>query len=395
MGAVCSCREGYSLNGDKKTCADINECTNGDLPCAQQCENLEGSYRCSCFVDFALTADKKSCKSIGKKMYLIYSAFDTVYRFRPHLKKMLSANNSKILGIDYNLAKKLLYFTVEDRDVLYELNWNTSRLDFVKNIGNPTQVAVDWITDNVYLIDRSTAIRICHMENSVCITLIQFTQGEHIKSLAVDPLNHRLFYSVIKTFELSMPETTIYMHNLDGTKKKMLAKNPFYVSAITCDFHKERLYYVGLDTKSVWTIKYDGSDKHLLFERIEFITRPIQINLFESQLFILNSGSNIVAKCSLYGDKECSPFALNVNQPENLLVVQKSRQKIIENACAKKKCQTICTPSDMEGKCICDFGHTVGADETCNNLVSFCVFLLFLRFDKNLCFLGINTSNFP
>lgn len=369
-GAVCGCSEGYTLNADKKTCSDINECKNGAVPCAQLCENLNGTYRCSCFADFALRSDKSSCKSIGAKMSLFYSAFDSIYRLRPHLRRLLSANNSKILGLDFNLAKKLIYFTVEDREVLYEFNWNTSHLGYVKNIGTPTQIAVDWITDNIYLIDHAKAIKVCHMDNTVCITLIEFTNGEHIKSLAVDPLNHRVFYSILKTYDLAMPETTIFSHNLDGTKKQMIAKNSFFVSAMTCDFYTERLYFVGFDTKTVWSIKYDGTDKRLMFHKNEFITQPIQINLFESHVFVLNRGSNVVAKCAIYGDKECTQLKLNVNQPENFLVVQQSRQKMIESKCSINRCKGICTPSDVEEKCICDFGQLVAADEACSNTVN-------------------------
>lgn len=62
----------------------------------------------------------------------------------------------------------------------------------------PTEVVIDWITDNVYFIDKSVAIKVCHIEKRNCIALIGLKQGEHIKTVAVDAFRHRLFYATLK-----------------------------------------------------------------------------------------------------------------------------------------------------------------------------------------------------
>ncbi|XP_055304750.1 putative vitellogenin receptor [Sitodiplosis mosellana] len=367
-GPVCACHDGYSLNPDKKSCSDINECTSGHSPCAQKCENTFGSYRCSCFSGFALSTDKMSCKSTNSKMFMFYSSFDTIYRLdHIFLTPIKSTNDSKIVGLDMHFDKKMLYFTIEDSGALYEFNFTQdgAAVNTVTNIGMPTHVAVDWITDNVYFIDKSVAIKVCHMENRKCITLIEFKEGEHIKSLAVDALHHRLFYVIVKKFEFTMPESKIIAHGLDGSHKQMITKDSFFVPSITCDFYTERIYYVGLETKTIWSVRYDGTGKQLMIARNEFITRPIEITLFESHAYVSNAGSKIIVKCPMYGDRRCQQFPLNVNHVDNLVIAHKSRQKSTENLCANNKCNTICTPSDMGAKCICDFGQSVGAGVEC------------------------------
>lgn len=46
----CQCRDGYTLNGDGKTCKDINECAlDLDNVCPEDgtvCHNTVGSYKC-------------------------------------------------------------------------------------------------------------------------------------------------------------------------------------------------------------------------------------------------------------------------------------------------------------------------------------------------------------
>ncbi|XP_053373366.1 uncharacterized protein LOC123544865 [Mercenaria mercenaria] len=57
----CSCREGYTLNGDKSTCTDIDECA-GWTTCSQNCVNTYGSYRCSCNTGYSLLTDGYTCQ---------------------------------------------------------------------------------------------------------------------------------------------------------------------------------------------------------------------------------------------------------------------------------------------------------------------------------------------
>ncbi|KAH8419443.1 hypothetical protein KR009_000051, partial [Drosophila setifemur] len=56
-GAVCSCFDGFRLDGDQRSCADIDECQE-QQPCAQLCENTLGSYQCQCHADFMLRQDR-------------------------------------------------------------------------------------------------------------------------------------------------------------------------------------------------------------------------------------------------------------------------------------------------------------------------------------------------
>ena len=67
----CSCKRGYRLGSDGKTCRNINECVE-QKPCDNTngiCKDILGSYQCSCKAGYRLLPDKKSCS--GKSVCYI------------------------------------------------------------------------------------------------------------------------------------------------------------------------------------------------------------------------------------------------------------------------------------------------------------------------------------
>ncbi len=56
----CSCRAGFFLKGDGRTCGDINECSLEQV-CQHSCINNHGSFSCECNSGYTLNADRTTC----------------------------------------------------------------------------------------------------------------------------------------------------------------------------------------------------------------------------------------------------------------------------------------------------------------------------------------------
>uniref|UniRef100_A0A8C2I4K8 Fibrillin 1 n=1 Tax=Cyprinus carpio TaxID=7962 RepID=A0A8C2I4K8_CYPCA len=63
----CSCRRGYALMPDLRSCTDIDECEDSpDICHGGQCTNIPGEFQCLCFDGYMSSEDMKSCLDVNE-----------------------------------------------------------------------------------------------------------------------------------------------------------------------------------------------------------------------------------------------------------------------------------------------------------------------------------------
>ncbi|KAH9488405.1 Fibulin-2 [Bulinus truncatus] len=69
-GGGCACKSGYEVSATNTLdCIDINECTSGNKPCSQACQNTVGGFKCSCYAGYKLGDDGVSCTKCNPPYY--------------------------------------------------------------------------------------------------------------------------------------------------------------------------------------------------------------------------------------------------------------------------------------------------------------------------------------
>lgn len=370
-GPKCSCNEGYKLQGNSLSCEDINECELEPKMCSQLCTNNDGSFTCSCNEGFLLRSDRKSCKAIGEPMSVIFSSTYEILKLSPSqnsLDILFNEDTPWITGLDVSIREKYLYFSIREMGMICRLNLADKRKDYIRGIGEPQKLSVDWVTGNVYFVDSSSAthvIRTCHLEERKCAKIVELTSYDQISSLVVDSVNKYLFYSTTSWWLFNSPSSVIYKSNLDGSKAHELLKDDVgYITGLAFDYHKKMLYFSDQHLQEIQGIDYDGNNRAIILKN-SFVQHPTGLNLFEDYLYFLTPNGQM-SKCKIHGgNKSCSAFKLYSYNTKMFLIDQESKQPRVKNACEDHNCTHLCVQSEIGAICICNDGSRIGDGVVC------------------------------
>ena len=112
-GYYCSCRAGFELRDDNRTCYDINECKANPPPCSQACHNTEGSFFCKCSEGFVLEYDGKTCKASGPSPLLIFANRRDIREFnvKTNEYRQLFQNLRSAVAVDFHFQSNRVFWT--------------------------------------------------------------------------------------------------------------------------------------------------------------------------------------------------------------------------------------------------------------------------------------------
>lgn len=183
-------------------------------------------------------------------MNLIYLSNNEVRQLKQKensIELLYSAETARITGLTLSYSSSEIFIAIENMGIIMKINEKTGMRDVIYNVGQPKKLAVDWITNNIYMynnIPYSKSIDVCNFDNKNCAPLIKTDLHSQVSNLVVDAVNRLLFYSVTTWFLFNTPSCTIYKVHLDGSGKQALVEDAQgYVSGITFDINKKHLYY--------------------------------------------------------------------------------------------------------------------------------------------------------
>lgn len=72
---------------------------------------------------------------------------------------------------------------------IYRLSLLGGERVYVTGVGSPGDIAVDWVTQNVYYVQKSAiqTIRVCHLDEQSYAIVTYVEHGFAVTKLAVDP----------------------------------------------------------------------------------------------------------------------------------------------------------------------------------------------------------------
>ncbi|XP_058806257.1 vitellogenin receptor-like [Phymastichus coffea] len=363
-GSVCSCRHGYALAADERSCADIDECTLGD--CSQHCTNRPGSFACSCFEGYQLRLNKLSCKATGPAMKIVAATRDDIRILMPQLQrssvKVLFRNPEvEINGLDTNARDETVYWSNEALGVINKLdmNKNKTRIAALDTLGRPQVLIVDWITDNVYVFDAKlpASIKACHVQTNKCSMMVEFDQSSSsVTAMGIEPILEILFFAQTRWQMSNAPTAEIIRSDLIGSNQKTVVdKSLGIVSGIAIDHHRALIYWADHYNAMIECSDFDGQYRKVITKNL--LSKPVGLFLFEDTLYWKSEDSQVLNKRLLYNKMNYSTIAIVSNSINRLFVIsQISRQPTSLNLCANHSCNHLCVIHKGRPLCLCRDG---------------------------------------
>lgn len=285
---------------------DINECNIYGI-CSHECINTMGSYRCTCASKFNLDTDGRSCRAAGAmepKLFFASLNMITTVLVRTHSLKepMQSMNNTnQVVGVCFDGHH--LYWT--DISVLSE-SINRAREDgshfetlLSSGLSLPEDIAVDWITGNLYFTDRLYMhIGVCSNDGQHCVSLVN--QDVHLpRALALYPQEGRMYWTDWGDNPM------IAVSNMDGTEATALVtKDIKWPNGLTLDWPNKRLYWVDAKLKKIESVDLNGNNRKLVLYKAA--RHPYSIAVFENNIYWSDWDSRSIQTCDKFTCKKRS-----------------------------------------------------------------------------------------
>ncbi|XP_049944498.1 vitellogenin receptor-like [Schistocerca serialis cubense] len=374
-GPHCYCGAGYELGQDGKSCHDVDECLVRPPVCSQVCVNSPGGFSCSCVSGFVLRIDRTSCKATGPAMeYVLVTGRGQIRKVSQSLTSVDVLHKHhflRVTGLDVDARAYTVCWSTRETATIYCQSLKTHNRTYVEGVGNPTEVAVDWITKNIYYVNDVPAgqsdIQVCHLTEKLCAVVVPAVSGSRIGNIAVDPLAGFLFWTEMSALVEKGEAGSIRRADLAGGGRTVLVQSGLgSLSGLALDTVRRTVYWADASFQVVESATYDGEERTAVFT--SEVKRPKRLVLFEDKLYWLPEHSGFLMQCKLFTKgQRCRSIHINVYDGDYLTIMQESRQRAGVNPCEHHRCSHMCAITPRGAKCLCADGQIVGENIHCKN----------------------------
>ncbi|XP_041365332.1 low-density lipoprotein receptor-related protein 4-like [Gigantopelta aegis] len=373
IGARCTCKVGYQLKEDGKTCADFDECQ-FDGTCSQICENTVGSYRCSCVTGYKLKPDGRGCKALGGEAYLIFANRVDIRRVTTDRSEYTSILRGlqNAIALDFHHEKQLVFWSDITLDKIKRAHMDGSDVQEIVTDGlqSPGGLAVDWVHDLLFWTDAGTSrIEVSDLLGRHRKVLI-WDKLEKPRAIAAHPHHGAIFW----TDWGSVPK--IERASMDGTYRVIIANTSlFWPNGLTIDYAAEKVYWADAKHHVIESSDLDGLHRRTVIS--EGLPHPFALTMFEDELYWTDWHTKSINKANKFSGNDIETVRNRLHYPMDIHTFHPQRQPPGVNRCRHNSgCSHLCLPNSVNYSCACPTGLQLNTDKTnCSKDIG--TFLLF------------------
>ncbi|XP_031616659.1 prolow-density lipoprotein receptor-related protein 1 isoform X3 [Contarinia nasturtii] len=375
--------------------------------CSQIClEKKSGNYNCRCTDGYSKGLNKNdTCSSNEEPLLLIAS--DRDLRFLLPTKQMdseihgrITLSKSKIDVFDAQILSDTihLYWITTPNRIIQKLATTTFNSNFkrktkrsaeqeattiITSIQNPKSLAIDWVSDRIYILDAEKRQIVSTDLNGGEHVLVVASDDQPI-DIVVEPNLRKIYWSTL--------DHGIFSASMDGTDKNNLVKQGIeWATGLTIDYPTQRLYWADHRKGTIETILLNGKGRHIVTTFKNRTMLPKRIQVFEDNLYITLYDQTIY-RINKFGHDQGEILVESFQRASDLFILHPLRQDSkIQNPCQKYPCEDhhVCllSSSDRLGRtCKCsDYLSEMAAVEgylsICRSITQKCP----LKCNQGLC----------
>ncbi|XP_072019488.1 low-density lipoprotein receptor-like [Amphiura filiformis] len=378
-GYYCSCRSGYKLGKDNRTCEDINECKQSPPPCSQECHNTAGGYICKCKEGFLL-GHNKTCKATGPNPLVIFANRYDIRQVdvATNEYRQLFGNLRSAVALDFHIDSHSVYWTDVAEEQIQRGHIQNDSGDGVVihsevNVDTADGIAVDWIHGNLYWTDTGMdTISVSNLDGSKYSVIIDDGLDEP-RAIVVDPRTGYMFWT---DWGVNPKIEQAGMNGVAGSRKSIVNTDLMWPNGLAIDYFSELLFWVDAKMHTLSSCDFDGMNRRTIINSNTLLPHPFSIAVFEDQVYWTDWEKASIQKANKFDGTSRTPLLTHLNNPMNLRVMHPLIQSnFSENFCGKHNggCSYLCVVaphiSDRSARytCLCPSGQELLEDSrTCS-----------------------------
>ncbi|XP_067627209.1 prolow-density lipoprotein receptor-related protein 1 isoform X1 [Eurosta solidaginis] len=199
----------------------------------------------------------------------------------------------------------------------------------IPDLNDPKSLAVDWVTQMVYIIDsRHNQIIATTIDGKKFVSLA--STGMNPTDIVLEPESRIMIWSTL--------ENGILVASLDGTNKKSLVERDVgWPISLSIDYPTGRLYWADYRKGTIETCRLNGKDRNVV-RRFSNKEKPQKIDVFEDYLYIKLYDQSII-KMNKFG-VDNGTYLLKGYRSSDIGILHVLKQnRNITNPCAKDPCK--------------------------------------------------------